>query len=150
MAKACLNILIFDHDAPRTRHLRMHKATFRIGSCLIAFALFSIALFFGDYIQVRKNTYEISRLRQEMNVQMSQIQFLSGGINNLERQLSKLKNLGRRIHVMANLQGIEERREDGPERFERRSILLQEKVTPEGVADVKVYRAGFPETKREQ
>ena len=115
----------------------MHKETFIVGSYLITFILLCLILFFCDYIQVKKKTSESNRVHQEMNAQISQIQFFSVGIEHLERQISKLKKLDRRIHRIANLQGIEERREE-------------EKAALEGIMDVAADQVAIPVTKRKQ
>jgi len=102
--KEYLNILIFGHKTSKTRHLRIHKKTFRVLLYVSAFALLSITFFFCDYIQVKKKTFELSRLRQETQSQKSQIQFFSARIGDLEKQLSKLKDFDKRIRIIANLE----------------------------------------------
>jgi hypothetical protein len=146
--KACFNIVIFDHNTSKTRRLRIHKETFKIASYLLAFAFLSITLFFFDYIQVKKKTPEIYRLRQELNTQMSQIQLFSAGIEHLEGRLLKLKNLDGRIQRKANLQGIEERNEDGLEVFKKRLIIYKEKSPPEDIVATKVDHVAFSVIKR--
>jgi len=102
--KEYYNILIFGHKTSKTRHLRIRKKTFKIISYLLAFFLLSTTFFFCDYIQIRKKTFELSRLRQETETQRSQIQFFSARIEDLERQLSKLKEFDKRIRIIANLE----------------------------------------------
>jgi murein DD-endopeptidase MepM/ murein hydrolase activator NlpD len=46
----------------------------------------------------------LNRLRQETQTQRSQIQFFSGRIEDLEKQLSKLKDFDRKIRIIANLE----------------------------------------------
>ncbi|MEI9477850.1 MAG: hypothetical protein WCO26_14910 [Deltaproteobacteria bacterium] len=150
MDKACLNIVIFDHSTSKTRCLRIHKETFKIATYLLAFAFLSITLFFFDYIQVKKKTPEIYRLRQELNTQMSQIQLFSAGIEHLEARLLKLKHLDGRIQRKANLQGIEERNEDGLEVFKKRLILFEEKSPPEDIVATRVDHVAFSVIKRRQ
>ena len=109
-----------------------------------------MTLFFFDYIQVRKNTPEVYRLRRELSTQMSQIQFFSAGIEHLEGRLLKLKNLDGRIQRKANLQGIGERSEDGVEVFKKRLILLEEKSPPEDIMATRVDHVAFSVIKRRQ
>ena len=104
MDKEYFNILIFGHKTSRTRHLRIHKKTFKITLYLFGFALLLTTFFFCDYIQVRKRAFELNRLRQEAQTQRSQIQFFSVRIEDLEKQLSKLKDFDRKIRVIANLE----------------------------------------------
>ena len=144
------DILIFDHTTSKTRRLRIHKETFKIATYLLAFAFLSITLFFFDYIQVKKKTPEIYRLRQELNTQMSQIQLFSAGIEHLEARLLKLNHLDGRIQKKANLQGIEERNEDGLEVFKKRFILFEENSPPEDIVATRVDHVTFSVIKRRQ
>ena len=104
MDKDYFNILIFGQKTSRTRHLRIHKKTFKIGLYLLAFGLLSTIFFFCDYIQVRKKTFELNHLRFETQEQRSKIHFFSSKIEDLEGQLSKLKDFDKKIRIIANLE----------------------------------------------
>jgi murein DD-endopeptidase MepM/ murein hydrolase activator NlpD len=104
MDKEYFNILIFGHKTSRSRHLRIHRKTFKVVLYLFAFTLLLTTFFFCDYIQVRKKAFELSQLRKEAQTQRSQIQFFSARIEDLETQLSKLKDFDRKIRVIANLE----------------------------------------------
>jgi murein DD-endopeptidase MepM/ murein hydrolase activator NlpD len=102
--KEYFNILIFGHKTSKTRHLRIPKKTVKISFYLFGFALLSTTFFFCDYIQVKKKAFELNRLRQETQNQRSQIQFFSARIEDLEKQLSKLKDFDKKIRIIANLE----------------------------------------------
>ena len=102
--KEFYNILIFGHKTSKTRHLKIRKKTVKISFYLIGFALLSTTFFFCDYIQVKKKAFELGRLRQETQNQRSQIQFFSARIEDLEKQLSKLKEFDKKIRIIANLE----------------------------------------------
>jgi murein DD-endopeptidase MepM/ murein hydrolase activator NlpD len=102
--KEYFNILIFGHKTSKIRHLRIHKKTFKIIFYLLAFALLSTNFFFCDYIQLKKKAFELDRLRQEAETQKSQIRFVSARIEDLEKQLSKLKDFDKKIRIIANLE----------------------------------------------
>jgi len=102
--KDYFNILIFGQKTSKTRHLRIHKKTFKVGLYLLAFGLFSTIFFFCDYIQIRKKTFELNQLRQETQEQRSKIHFFSSKIEDLEGQLSKLKDFDKKIRIIANLE----------------------------------------------
>lgn len=104
MDKEHFNILIFGHKTSKTRHLKIRKKTVKISFYLIGFALLSTTFFFCDYIQVKKKAFELGRLRQETQNQRSQIQFFSARIEDLEKQLSKLKDFDKKIRIIANLE----------------------------------------------
>ena len=104
MDKEYFNILIFGHETSKARHLRIHKKIFKIGFYLFALIFLSTTVFFCDYIQIKRKFYEISRLRQESQAQKSQIQFFSDRIEDLENELSKMKDFDRKIRIIANLE----------------------------------------------
>lgn len=104
MDKEYFNILIFGHKTSKTRHFRIHKKTFKIVFYLFAFVLLSTTFFLCDYIQVKKKAFELNRLREESQAQRSQIHFFSARIEDLEKQLSKLKDFDRKIRIIANLE----------------------------------------------
>src|SRR5512137_1701780 len=86
------------------RHLKIHKKTLKVALYLLAFALLSTTFFFCDYIQVKKKAFELNRLRQETQTQKSQLHFFSSKIEDLEKQLSKLKDFDKKIRIIANLE----------------------------------------------
>ena len=104
MDKEYLNILIFGHNTSKVRHLRIHKKTFKIGFYLSALIFLSTTVFFCDYIQIKRKAYELSRLRQESQAQKFQIQFFPDRIEDLEKELSKMKDFDRKIRIIANLE----------------------------------------------
>ena len=109
MHKEYLNILVFGQKTTKTRRLRIHKKTFKIVFYLLAFAFFCTIFFFCDYIQLKKKGFELSHLRQETEIQKSEIQLFSARIEDLENQLSKLKGFHKKIRILSNLEkGMED------------------------------------------
>ena len=108
MDKEYFNILIFGHKTSKSRHFKISKKTFKITLYLITFIILTTIFFLCDYIQLKKKTIELSRLQEETEVQRSKIHFFSAKIEDLERQLSRLKEFDRRIRIIANLEKGEE------------------------------------------
>jgi murein DD-endopeptidase MepM/ murein hydrolase activator NlpD len=104
LEKEFFNILVFGHKHSKTKHLRVHKKTFKITLYILGFAILVNTFFFCDYLQVKKKAFELDQLRNETQAQKSQIQFFSGRIEDLERQLSKLKDFDKKIRLLANLE----------------------------------------------
>ncbi len=104
MDKEYFNILVFGQNTSKTSHLRIRKKTFKVGLYLLAFCLLSTIFFFCDYVQVRKKGFELAQLRHETEEQRSKIHFFSSKIEDLERQLSKLKDFDKKIRIIANLE----------------------------------------------
>jgi len=71
---------------------------------LFVFLQLSLTFFFCDYIQVRKKTFLLNQLRQESQTQKSHIQLFSTRVEELEKNLSRLKDIDQRIRIMANLE----------------------------------------------
>lgn len=99
-----ITILVFGHKTSKTRHLKIRRKTIKVGFYLLAFLFLCLTFFFCDYIQVKKKAYEVARLREQTEVQRSQIYFFSSKIEELERQVSRLKDLDRKIRIIANLE----------------------------------------------
>jgi murein DD-endopeptidase MepM/ murein hydrolase activator NlpD len=99
-----INIIIFGHKSAKSKHLKIRRKNFKTALYLLAFFLLSTTFFFCDYIQVKKKAFQLSQLRQETQVQKSQIQFFSARIEDLEKQLSKLKDFDKKIRIIANLE----------------------------------------------
>ncbi len=85
----------------------------------------------------------MNRLQEQMNYQRSQLQFFSEGIRELEGRISKLKYLDKKIHMIANLEWEEERREDGLEPSKNASNPREGDVANETVAYTEVRSASL-------
>jgi murein DD-endopeptidase MepM/ murein hydrolase activator NlpD len=77
--------------------------------------LFLIPIFFillgyfsFDYVIMRQNVKELSRLREETQLQRSQMHFFSEKIGNLEKKIAGMREFDRRLRLLANLEGSEE------------------------------------------
>ena len=103
-----MNILVFGHTPFGVRRLRIKKETFRIGACLLVFLQLSVTFFLCDYIQVRKKTLLLAQLRQESEIQKSDIKLFSARVEELEKKLSRLKVIDQRIRIIANLERDQE------------------------------------------
>lgn len=104
MDKDYFSILIFGRKTFEARHLTIKKRTFKIGLYLLAFLLLFITFLFCDYFQNRKRVFELNRLVQETEVYGAHIRFFSARIEDLEKQLSRLKDFDKKIRVIANLE----------------------------------------------
>ena len=109
LEKEYISILFFGHHASRTRQFKISKKAIKALLHLAACSLLIAIYFASDYIQVKKRAFDVHRLRQEMKGQTSQIHFFLAKVEQLERQLSGLKDFDRQIRIIANL----ERREQG-------------------------------------
>jgi hypothetical protein len=104
MDKDYINILVFGHTTFGIRRLRIKKESLRMATYLLVFFQFSITFFFCDYVQVRKKTFLLNQLRQQSQIQKSHIQLFSTKIEDLEKKLSRLKDIDQKIRIVANLE----------------------------------------------
>jgi hypothetical protein len=104
MDKDYINILVFGHTTFGIRRLRIKKESLRMATYLLVFFQFSITFFFCDYVQVRKKTFLLNQLRQQSQIQKSHIQLFSTKIEDLEKKLSRLKDIDQKIRIIANLE----------------------------------------------
>jgi len=102
--KDYFNILVFGQKTSKTRHIRIHKKTFKVGLYVLAFCLLLTIFFFCDYVQVRKKGFELAQLRYETEEQRTKIHFFSSRIEDLEKQLARLKDFDKKIRIIANLE----------------------------------------------
>ena len=108
MGKEYFDILFFGHKTSKTRHLRINRKGFKSITYLLALTHLLTTFFFCDYIQVKRKAFEVKYLHQEIQTQQSRIHFFSGRIEDLERQLSRLKDFDRRIRIITNLERKQE------------------------------------------
>jgi len=104
MDKDYVNILVLGHTTFGIRRLRIKKESLRMAAYLLLFFQFSITFFLCDYIQVRKRTFLLNQLRQESQIQKSHIRLFSTKIDEVEKKLSRLKEIDQKIRVIANLE----------------------------------------------
>lgn len=104
MDKDCINILIFGHTTFGIRRLRLRKERLRMATYLFVFLQLSLTFFFCDYVQVRKKAFFLDQLRQESQTQKSHIQLFTTRVEELEKNLSRLKDIDQRIRIIANLE----------------------------------------------
>lgn len=99
-----INILFFGHATFDIKRLSIRKESLRIAACILVFLQLSVTFFLCDYIQIRRKTFLLSRLRQKSQIQKSHIQHFSTRIEEVEKKLSRLKDIGQKIRVIANLE----------------------------------------------
>jgi len=108
MDKDYLNILVFGCSTFGIGRLRIRKETFKIFVYLLTFFQLSIMFFLCDYVQVKRRQLHLNQLRQELQIQRDEIRLFSTKIKEVEKRLSRLKDIGRRIRTIANLERNQE------------------------------------------
>jgi hypothetical protein len=108
MDKDYFSILIIGHSTFGIRNLRIKKETFK--TLIYLFALFQLAVTFClcDYIQVKKKSFLMNQLHHESLIQKAHIQLFSTRIEELDKRLSKLKDIDQKIRTIANLERVQD------------------------------------------
>jgi septal ring factor EnvC (AmiA/AmiB activator) len=102
------NILIFSKKASAIKRYRLPRPLAKLILFLIPIFFILLGYFSFDYVIMRQNVEELSRLREETQLQRSQMHFFSEKIGNLEKKIAGMREFDRRLRLLANLEGSEE------------------------------------------
>jgi hypothetical protein len=102
------NILIFSKKASAIKRYRLPRPLAKLILFLIPIFFILLGYFSFDYVIMRQNVTELDRLREETQLQRSQMHFFSEKIGNLEKKIAGMREFDRRLRLLANLEGSEE------------------------------------------
>jgi murein DD-endopeptidase MepM/ murein hydrolase activator NlpD len=102
------NVLIFSKKASAIRRYRLPRPLAKLILFLIPIILILLGYFSFDYVIMRQNVTELSRLQEETQLQRSQIHLFSEKISALEKKIAGMREFDRRLRILANLEGSEE------------------------------------------
>jgi hypothetical protein len=102
------NILIFSKKASAIKRYRLPRPLAKLILFLIPIFFILLGYFSFDYVIMRQNVKELSRLREETQLQRSQTHFFSEKIGILEKKIAGMREFDRRLRLLANLEGSEE------------------------------------------
>ncbi len=123
------NILIFSKKAPAIRRYRLPRLLAKLVCIAIPTCFIFLGYFSYDYVVTTREVLELNRLREETQLQRSQIRFFSDKIGDLERKIAGMREFDRRLRILANLEDSEGRTEKffgvgGPSPEDIRETLL--------------------------
>ena len=102
------NILIFSKKASTIRRYRFPRLLAKLICLAIPICFIFLGYFGFDYVMMRQEVLELNRLREETQLQRSQIRFFSEKIGEVEQKIAGMREFDRRLRILANLEGTEE------------------------------------------
>jgi len=95
-------LFVPDHNA-RVRRYRVSGRLLRRGLGAVAVAVLVVAVGGADYVRARLETRELERLREETAQQRDRLEGLTGEVSQLEARLARVRELERKVRVIADL-----------------------------------------------
>lgn len=104
MAKPFYTVLILPDATSPARKLYINKTIVTAVSCVTALSVLAFAFFLYQYVNLNVRMLEMKRLRQEA----SDRNFLAAKVGQLEEELTRLRDLDRKLRVVAGLDAGED------------------------------------------
>jgi hypothetical protein len=101
------NILIFSKKASTIRRYRLPRLLAKLICLAVPISFLFLGYFGFDYAMMRQEVLELNRLREETQLQRSQIRFFSEKIGEVEKKIAGMREFDRRLRILANLEGPE-------------------------------------------
>jgi murein DD-endopeptidase MepM/ murein hydrolase activator NlpD len=100
-----LTLIVMSGETSPVRRLRIRRAWYRKGA--IGAGLFVLLLAVGgiDYIRLRVDAVDVERMREEAARQHEELEALRGQVGGIAQQFEEIRELERKIRVIANLPG---------------------------------------------
>jgi len=124
MAKRFYTVLILPDATSPTRKLHITRSVVTAVSSVLALSVFAFAFFLYQYVSLNVRMLELKQLRQEAGDR----NFLAAKVSHLEGELSRLRDLDRKLRVVAGLDKGEEQPSTlamGGAETQSRSALLE-------------------------
>lgn len=129
------NILIFSKKASAIKRYKLPRLLARLILVIIPTFLIALGYFSFDYMILREQVQELDRLREETQLQRSQVRFFCEKIGEVEKKIAGMREFDRRLRILANLEGSEDKTRQflgvggaSPEDI-RETLLLQRNET---------------------
>jgi len=97
-------ILVTDELSP-VRRMQLSRQNLRRAAVAAGAALLLLAVGFIDYVRLRSDAVEVSVLREEAVRHRGELATLGSEVGNLSDELERLRELERKVRVIANLPG---------------------------------------------
>jgi murein DD-endopeptidase MepM/ murein hydrolase activator NlpD len=102
-AKSDLTLLVMTGETSPVRRVRIRRAWFKQGA--IGAALFVAMLGVGgiDYVRLRRDAIDVDQMRTEAARQHAELEALRGQVGGISQQFEEIRELERKVRVIANL-----------------------------------------------
>ena len=136
------NILIFSKKASAIKRYRIPRLLAKLILLVIPVFLIALGYFSFDYMILREQVQELDSLREETQLQRSQVRFFSEKIGEVEKKIAGMREFDRRLRILANLEGSEDKTSSflgvgGPSPEDIRETLLLQRNEAELVKQMR-------------
>ncbi len=102
-SKQDLTLLVLSGETSPVRRLRLRRAWFKRGAIAAGAISLGLSVAAIDYVRLRSNAVDVERMRAETARQREELAALSGRLGGLAQEFETLRELERKVRVIANL-----------------------------------------------
>ena len=99
-------IMILPDETAKVRKYRVPKRAVRIGIVAAAVLVLGLGYLMADYLGIKGMVGEMERLRMETRQQREQLVVFAKSIDDLQGEMSRLRQFDMKLRVMADLDGV--------------------------------------------
>jgi murein DD-endopeptidase MepM/ murein hydrolase activator NlpD len=110
-----LTLIVVPDEASPVRRYQISRVWLRRARWIGPLIGLALVLLFADYARLRVNAVDMRRLREEAKVREAEVQTLAGTVQELDGQLARIRELERKVRVIANLPVLPDRRDGLPD-----------------------------------
>jgi len=103
MAKNYYTMLLIPQKKSSIKKIKLSSAFIIVASVLASISFLSILYFSYDYIKIRHEVAELSRLKHLTAVQKEQIDLLAAKVSDFGKKMADIKEFDQKIRVMTNI-----------------------------------------------
>lgn len=100
-------VLIIPEDHSSVRRYQIAAKRVREGAWVLGIALVLLVVGSADYVRARRDTAELGTLRIESAADREELQRLRGSVSDLDERMQRIRELERKVRVIADLPRVE-------------------------------------------
>ncbi|MDY6854038.1 MAG: peptidoglycan DD-metalloendopeptidase family protein [Thermodesulfobacteriota bacterium] len=104
MFKDHYTILLFPSKTSKVKKFRLSQFTIRSLFFSIVTVMIALGLIVFDYVNIKLESFELARLKEDTRRQKTHIQSFVDKIGSLESQLARLKQFDTKLRIIANIE----------------------------------------------
>jgi murein DD-endopeptidase MepM/ murein hydrolase activator NlpD len=104
MARDYYTLLLIPQKKEAIRKIKLSSALLRFICIVISLSVVSILYFSFNYIKIRGDAGELSKLRHLTTIQKEQIDLLASKIVSFEKKMADIKQFDQKIRIMTNIE----------------------------------------------
>jgi murein DD-endopeptidase MepM/ murein hydrolase activator NlpD len=104
MARDYYTLLLIPQQKEAIRKIKLSSALLKFICIMISLSVVSILYFSFNYIKIRGDSSELSKLRHLTTIQKGQIDLLAAKIDSFEKKMADIKQFDQKIRIMTNIE----------------------------------------------